>query len=57
MMMVLASQASPPKTSVLLLGVFFLKNPPPVLGKGENLEILWKQMSKWDLKAVTLIVF
>lgn len=39
------------------IGVLFLKNPPPLSGKGENLEMLWKKMSKWDLKTVSFLVF
>lgn len=31
----------------------FLKNPQAVPGKGQNLDMLLKNMSKWDIKAVT----
>lgn len=33
---------------------FFMKNTQVVLGKGENLDMLLGNMSKWDINAVTV---
>lgn len=38
---------------LLLMFSLFLKNPHVVSGRGENLDMLLKKMSKWDIKAVT----
>jgi len=40
---------------LLLIFSLFLKNPQVVSGRGENVDILLKKTSKWDIKAVTAV--